>query len=112
MAQLTPEQLFDSIAITVDGPRAWDLDLALDVTLTDVGTTHHLTLRHGVLIHVPRSAGGATPTHVTLTKGRLLALLAGDLDSPGIQTTGDPTVLLSLLDALDGVDPSFDIVTP
>jgi alkyl sulfatase BDS1-like metallo-beta-lactamase superfamily hydrolase len=112
LAQLTPEQLFDSIAITVDGPRAWDLDLALDVTLTDVGTTHHLTLRHGVLIHVPRSAGGATPTHVTLTKGRLLALLAGDLDSPGIQTTGDTTVLRSLLDALDGVDPSFDIVTP
>ena len=26
VAQLTPEQLFDAIAISVDGPKAWDLD--------------------------------------------------------------------------------------
>ncbi|MGO7984277.1 alkyl sulfatase C-terminal domain-containing protein, partial [Rhizobium johnstonii] len=29
VAQLSPEQIFDSIAITVNGPKAWDLDLAL-----------------------------------------------------------------------------------
>lgn len=28
LAQLTPEQLLDAIAISVDDPRAWDLDLS------------------------------------------------------------------------------------
>ena len=37
MAQLTPDQIFDSLAIRVDGPRSWDLDLALDITFADSG---------------------------------------------------------------------------
>jgi alkyl sulfatase BDS1-like metallo-beta-lactamase superfamily hydrolase len=36
VAQLTPEQLLDSLAISVNGPRAWDLDLSLDVTFTGI----------------------------------------------------------------------------
>ncbi len=31
LSQLTPEQIFDGMAISVNGPRAWDLDLAVDV---------------------------------------------------------------------------------
>ena len=34
MSQLTPEQIFDALAISVNGPKAWDLDLALDVSFT------------------------------------------------------------------------------
>ncbi|HEU4757699.1 MAG TPA: alkyl sulfatase dimerization domain-containing protein, partial [Agromyces sp.] len=48
LAQLTPEQLLDSIAISVDGPRAWDLDLALDLTFDDLGRNFRVTLRNGV----------------------------------------------------------------
>ena len=59
LAQLTPEQMFDSFAISVNGPRAWDLDLAIDVTFADVATNYRLTLRNGVLVHrkVPADAG-------------------------------------------------------
>jgi alkyl sulfatase BDS1-like metallo-beta-lactamase superfamily hydrolase len=112
VAQLTPEQLFDSIAISVDGPRAWDLYLSIDVTLTDVGSTHHLTLRNGVLIYVERAAAGDSSVHLTLTKQRLLGVLGGDLTSPGIETTGDVTALQSLLGVIDRGDPSFNIITP
>ena len=51
LAQLTPEQIFDGLAISVNGPRAWDLDLAIDVTFTDLGTNYRLTLRNGVLVY-------------------------------------------------------------
>ena len=51
LAQLTPEQIFDTFAISVNGPRAWDLDLAIDVTFLDVDTNYRLTLRNGVLVY-------------------------------------------------------------
>ena len=37
MGQLTPEQMFDTFAISINGPRAWDLDVAVDITFLDVG---------------------------------------------------------------------------
>jgi alkyl sulfatase BDS1-like metallo-beta-lactamase superfamily hydrolase len=43
---------------------------------------------------------------------RLLTLMAGDLDSPGVEITGDATQLASLLGVLQTGDPGFDIVTP
>ncbi len=112
VAQLSPEQLFDSVAISVNGPAAWDLDLALDVTLTDLGRNYRLTLRNGVLIYVQRAADGTAAATLTLTKARLLGLLAGDTSSPGIDITGAPTTLQTLLGVLEAGDPSFNIVTP
>ena len=87
-----PEQLFDSLAISVNGPAAWDLDLSLDVTFTDLDTNYRLTLRNGVLIYINRPAENADAT-LTLTKDRMLGLLAGDTSSPGIDITGDAAVL-------------------
>ena len=50
MGQLTPEQMFDVLAISVNGPRAWDLDLAIDVTFGGQDN-YRLTLRNGVLVY-------------------------------------------------------------
>ena len=51
LGQLTPEQMFDTFAISVNGPRAWDLDVAVDVTFLDIATNYRLTLRNGVLVY-------------------------------------------------------------
>ena len=82
------------------------------VTLTDIGSTYHLTLRNGVLVYVERAAGDASSVRLTLTKLRLLGVLSGDLSSPGIETEGDAGALQSLLGVLDRGDPSFNIITP
>ena len=37
LAALSPEQVFDAIAIRVDGPRAWDVRLSIGVVLADTG---------------------------------------------------------------------------
>jgi alkyl sulfatase BDS1-like metallo-beta-lactamase superfamily hydrolase len=114
LGQLTPDQMFDSLAINVNGPRAWDLDLTIDVTFVDVATDYRLTLRNGVLVHrkVPADPATATATVTFASKLRLLAYAAGDVTSPGVETTGDESALPALLGVLDRPDPNFDIVTP
>ena len=113
-AQLSPEQMFDVLAISVNGPRAWDLDIAIDVTFLDAGTNYRLTLRNGVLVYRNVSAEPAT-AQATLTlasKLRLLTLAAGDNTSPGLEITGDAAALASLVEVLDKPDPAFNIITP
>jgi linear primary-alkylsulfatase len=114
MAQLTPEQIFDGLAISVNGPRAADLDLAVDVTLTGAGANYRLALRNGVLVHRKVAADTAT-ANVTVKLDntiRLLTVAMGDVASPGLEISGDQTALQQLLGVLDQPDPTFNIVTP
>jgi alkyl sulfatase BDS1-like metallo-beta-lactamase superfamily hydrolase len=111
VAQLSPEQLFDSLALSIDGPKAWDLDLSIGITLTDVHDDFLLTVRNGVLIYVKEPASGAA-LHLTLTKPRLIRLAGGDLTSSGVEHSGDEGMLHALLGVLDQKQPDFDIVIP
>ncbi|CAN5312285.1 alkyl sulfatase dimerization domain-containing protein [soil metagenome] len=114
LSQLSPEQIFDALAISVNGPRAWDLDLALDISFTDLGTNYRVSLRHGVLVSrkTPADPSTATASLTLATKVRILALAAGDFTSPGLEIGGDPQALQQLVAVLDKPDPSFNIVTP
>ena len=114
LSQLTPDQMFDILAISVNGPRAWDLDLALDVTFADLGANYRVTLRNGVLVHRQRPADPETAaaTVTVVTKMRLMAAAMGDLTSPGIEVVGDVGALQSLMSVLDKPDPGFNIITP
>ena len=109
---LTLEQLFDALAIRVNGPRAAAESLVIDCTFTDTGTDIRLTLSNGALIPTvnPRTRVKADLA-LTLTKPQLMGLAAGrGLD--GIEHTGDPSVLARLQALLDSPDPRFPIVTP
>jgi alkyl sulfatase BDS1-like metallo-beta-lactamase superfamily hydrolase len=109
---LTVEQLFDTLAIRVDGPRAAAESLVIDWHFTDTDTTVRLALSNGALIQTenPTIPANADLT-LTLTKASLLGLLAGHgLD--GVEHTGDPAALSKLMGLLDTPDPAFPIVTP
>ena len=113
--QLTPEQIFDSLAISVDGPRSWDLDIALDITFAEPAANYRLTLRNGVLVYrqAPADTSTASATMKLDNKSRLLtATIMGDFTSPGLEVSGDQDALRSLLGVLDGPDPDFNIITP
>ncbi|PJN29475.1 alkyl/aryl-sulfatase [Kitasatospora sp. CB02891] len=109
-AALSVEQVFDSLAIRVNGPKAWDHSLTVLWRFTDLDRTYRTSLRNGVLVHRPAADGPADLTLV-LTEPQLMGLLTGHgLD--GIDHTGDPTVLTTLMSVLDEPDPGFAIVTP
>ena len=114
LSQLTPEQIFDGLAITVNGPRAWDLDLAVDVTFTGEGTNYRLALRNGVLVNrkAPADPGTASATVKLDNAVGLLMLAMGNLGAPGLEVSGDQAALQQLLSVLDRADPAFNIVTP
>jgi alkyl sulfatase BDS1-like metallo-beta-lactamase superfamily hydrolase len=114
LSQLTPEQIFDGLAISINGPRAWDLDIVIDVGLADRDANYRLALRNGVLVHrrVPADAATAAANLKLDSAFRLLTLGMGDFTSPGFEVSGDQAALQQLLGVLDRPDPSFNIVTP
>ncbi|MEU8487097.1 alkyl sulfatase dimerization domain-containing protein [Streptomyces sp. NPDC048641] len=109
---MSVEQLFDSLAVRVDGPRAWDHSLTLHWHLSDLGEMYRMTLHNGVLVHTrtTRPADSADLS-LTLTKPQLLTLLAGK-GLHGVYHSGDLGALDTLLSVLDENDPDFAIVTP
>ncbi len=118
VAQLTPEMLFDALAIQVDGPRAWDEDLTVDVVFTDDASRHRVSLARGVLTHRRvTQADGADLTITLPHHAQLVAVVAGQmapeaLAAAGIEMTGDSSVLQRLAGLLQPGDPEFAIVTP
>jgi alkyl sulfatase BDS1-like metallo-beta-lactamase superfamily hydrolase len=109
LRSLTPEQVFDAIAIRVNGPRAWHEPLSVGVVLTDIDASYRLELRNGVLIHHQASVEGADVV-LRLPAAALVGVLAGQTD--GVAIDGDATVLGRLMAVLDEPDPGFAIVTP
>jgi len=118
LAALTVPQVFDSIAIRIDGPRAWDEHLVLCWVVADVGATYVTELRNGVLNHRTVDAPLPGVTTFTLTRPQLIGLVTGTLDlvaalSEGsVSVEGDAGRLAALVGLIAPVDPAFPIVTP
>ncbi|WP_428955322.1 alkyl/aryl-sulfatase [Streptomyces sp. cg35] len=112
MAALSVEQLIDSVAIRVNGPRAWDLKVRMDWSFPASGVVFHLTLQNGVLTYrSDTKADPAAEVTLTMTKPQLLALLGGKgLGDIGV--VGDASLLQKLLAVVDEPDPGFAVVTP
>ncbi|OPC77720.1 alkyl/aryl-sulfatase [Embleya scabrispora] len=112
---LTVDMLIDSLAIRVDGPRAWDEKLTMDWTVTDENRTWRITLSNGALTYRSSENGEhpATPVglSLTLTKAQLLGVLAGK-GFDGVEVEGDPQVFARLVALLDTLDPDFAVVEP
>lgn len=113
---LTVSMLLDSLAVRIDGPRAWDDRLTLDLVVIDEQRRHRVNLHNGALTHrampvhhTPKPHAGLT---LILTRAELLGVLAGG-GLTGIETDGDPELLARLLSyASEPPDKAFPVVTP
>jgi alkyl sulfatase BDS1-like metallo-beta-lactamase superfamily hydrolase len=106
--------LFDALALQVDGPKAWDLDLAIRWDLPDHGTSYRTTLHNGVLTYV-KDSDKPTGLIMTVPAPALTALAQGDIDaahSSGLTMDGDQGQLASLFSVLQPGDPDFNIIEP
>jgi len=121
LAALSVDQLFDSVAFLVNGPKAWDLVMVNDWTITDENQTYRTELRNGVLIHYvlpPDFSGPAPDATFALTRPELIAVLTGGKDiadavkSGEVKVSGNPAKIAQLKSVLDKPNPGFNIVTP
>jgi alkyl sulfatase BDS1-like metallo-beta-lactamase superfamily hydrolase len=110
-AALTITQLFDSLAIRIDGKRAWDTTASIRWHFTDTGETYRMELSNGALIHHPTTRTDPADLTVTLTRPQLLGMLGG-AGTDGVQFDGDPKIFATIAGLTDQPDPAFAIVTP
>ena len=115
---LTVAQVFDSIAIRIDGPRAWDQHIVISWVITDDDVTFVTELRNGALNHRTVDAPLPGTTTFTLSRPTLIGLitatvdLAAAIDQGTVTVAGNPGDLGLLVSLLAPVDPDFAIVTP
>jgi alkyl sulfatase BDS1-like metallo-beta-lactamase superfamily hydrolase len=65
---LTVPQIFDSVAVRVYGPRAWDRHITIAWVFTDEDAIHVTELRNGALNHRPVAAAPPGITTFRLTR--------------------------------------------
>ena len=115
---LSAEQLFDALAIRIDGPRAGGQRLTLHWYFIDTGQEYNLTLRHGVLTHRPGPPRSQADAVIRMERSALNEMVIGrsTLEDIGaaqrLSIEGDQGKLGDLLGLLDPPDPRFAIVTP
>ena len=104
-------ECLDTIAIRIDGPKAAGTPLSVLWHFTDTGKSYSMELSNGVLSHSVTTKSPPVELTLTLTRAQLLGIFAsGSID--GIDTTGDPSVLMTLMSVTDRPDPAFAVVTP
>ncbi|WP_369797466.1 alkyl/aryl-sulfatase [Nocardia sp. CNY236] len=121
LAALTVDQIFEAMALRVDGPMAWDRRLVADWVFTDSDCTHRLELRNGRLTHFDVDSAMTLPgadATFTLSKSTLVRVLLEGEDfgvavaAGEIVVQGDVAKLVELASIFDSPDPDFAIVTP
>ncbi|NIK61965.1 alkyl/aryl-sulfatase [Kribbella shirazensis] len=117
VSNLSPAMLFDAFAIQLDGPRAWDQTLSIDVVFSDVDERYRLRLSNGALTYTSAPQRGDADVTLTMPRASLPALARATTDpdalaAAGIQVKGDAGILDRLFGLLDPGDPNFAIVTP
>ena len=115
---MTPEMLFDYIAVRLNGPKADGMTMSFNVTLTDAGESYMLRLRNAVLSYEAGTLTSGADAAVALTHAALVDLALGtatieqQLAGGQARVSGDEAKLAALFALLDTFEFWFNIVTP
>ena len=118
LSRLTVSQMIDTMAVRIDGPAAWDVELQVNLTLGDPGEHYLLRLGNGVLTHVVGRHATEADATITMPKDQFVVVMLGlvslsDLVTSGVaDVEGDLEVIDRLRALVDRGDPLFGIVTP
>ena len=112
------ERFLDAMAVRLNGPKAADEELTVNLVFTDLEETYVLVIENGVLHHYRRDADPQANATLSLTRDAYLGLAAGAIGLTDLLTSDDITLEGSKLDLvrffslLERPEGTFDIVTP
>ena len=114
MGQLTPEQMFDTFAININGPRAWDLDVAVDITFLDTAANYRADAaqRCAGLPQATRRRIHRTGDHQVRQQDAALGVCRRRCRFTGSGGHRGRQRMPSVLAVVDRPDPGFNIVEP
>lgn len=118
VASLTPEMLFDYLSVRLNGPRAADEDIRINLHFRDSGRDFALRVRHGVLNYRLDHSEPEPDVQLDIARLDFIALLSGDAALPELVDAERAAVDGSLLSLrtfgqlFDEFGFWFPIVTP
>lgn len=112
------ENLFQAMAVRLNGPKAEGKTMAFNFAFSDIGETWSLTLQNSVLFFYPNKPHDAPTATLTLTARDFKLLMtqiadAGTLMNEGrLAIDGDAMAFADLAGLFDRFTPRWPIVTP
>lgn len=114
---MTPEMLFDYLAVRLNGERSAGKKLVLNFNFTDLGQSYAVTVENAVLTYEPKASDKAD-VGLTMSKGTLediqlgRATLEQKVTSGELKFDGRQQAFGEFMGLMDKFDFWFDIVTP
>lgn len=113
---LTPDMLWDFLGIALDKDAVGELDVKINVTLTDVRKSYLLRIKNGPLLHFDDAQAADAQLTLVGPRPAMLLLAAHDLDQlkSFVKVSGDEELLATIMDNMTdtgGIAP-FNIVEP
>lgn len=111
---MTPEMMLDYMGIRTDSNAAQDLNLKINLKITDAGKNYLLTVHSGVLLYQADVQADDADATLTMPKAGLFAILSKDAGQQEklIKTEGDKAVLDKLCANIVDFEFFFNIVEP
>jgi alkyl sulfatase BDS1-like metallo-beta-lactamase superfamily hydrolase len=114
---MSPELFFDYLGVRLNGAKAGDRTITINVSFPDIGAGYALLVRHGALTH--REGSHDSPdVSVTVDRDRFNDVILGQMtladqiQQGTAQLDGDANVLHEFISLLDTFEFWFNIVTP
>ena len=109
--------LLDYLAIRLNGPKAADADLRIELRFTDTKEQYLLVVKHGVLNYFRDHKAAKPQTTVTVARATLNAILDGTttakdaIASGSLKIAGRAEALSEFISLLDTFAFCFNIIT-
>lgn len=109
---------FDYLAMRLNGPKAADKQIALNLTFTDTKEKYFLEMGNGVLNHTADKQQDDADATIMLSRETLNGIILGEntlakaITAGDVKIDGDPRKLEELVGLLDTFEFWFNIVTP
>jgi alkyl sulfatase BDS1-like metallo-beta-lactamase superfamily hydrolase len=115
---MSPEMLFDYLAVRLKGPEAAGKKIALTVNYTDLKKQYALVVENGVLNYFKTPRMVKADAAITVSKATLDEILLGKKSIADAETSGELKIdgnreaLTAFMNLLDKYEFWFNIVTP
>ena len=111
---MTAEMMLDYMGISLDSNAAEDLNLLLNLRITDENENYLVTVKSGVLLYQKGASSDEADATLTLPTAALMAITSGDSDlqKQYIKVEGDQDVLSKLSEHMVTFTPTFNIIEP